>query len=126
MRSAADVRWNTSQEGKINIHAVSAECDEIILSTEQGDILVAPTHLGLSFNLAALPYCKRFSVFFSPRDVTWQRGGPAADRKWNGDKWSEAWQTDRYTVDPGSVTPETNPCVELSFAASRAFNKGQR
>lgn len=46
MRSAADVRRNASQEGKINIHAVSAECDEIILSTEQGDILVAPTHLG--------------------------------------------------------------------------------
>lgn len=69
MRSAADVRWNASQEGKINIHAVSAECDEIILSTEQGDILVAPTHLGccvaesLSFNLAALLYCKRFGVF---------------------------------------------------------------
>lgn len=74
MRSAADVRWNASQEGKINIHAVSAECDEIILSTEQGDILVAPTHLGcrvaqgLSFNLVALPYSKWFFfvLFFFP------------------------------------------------------------
>lgn len=79
MRSAADVRWNASQEGRINIHAVSAECDEIILSTEQGDILAAPAHLGcrvaegLGFNLAALPYCKRFVLGFFFRDVAARR-----------------------------------------------------
>ncbi len=41
VRSAADVRKNASQDRKINIHALSAEPDEIILSSQQGDILLA-------------------------------------------------------------------------------------
>lgn len=41
VRLAVDVRKNASQEEEINIHAVSAEIDEIILSSEQGDILLA-------------------------------------------------------------------------------------
>lgn len=40
VRSAADVRKNASQDRKINIHAVSDET-EIILSSQQGDILLA-------------------------------------------------------------------------------------
>ena len=41
MRLAADVTRTASQKRKINIHAVSAEPDEIILSSQQGDIRLA-------------------------------------------------------------------------------------